>query len=108
MDLTKFQQEHREWVTKNFGIPCPERINQPILGAVEELGKLARAQLKYEQGIRGYDKHRYFKEFADSIGDIVIYLTDACSCNGLSFEEVLERTWEQVRKRDWTRNRVTG
>jgi len=54
--------------------------------------------LKREQGIRG---HEHDAEARDAIGDIIIYLLHFCSFNGWSMAEIINETWEQVRKRDW-------
>ena len=49
LTLEELQAVQREWVEHNF----PNRTNyHPLLGAVEEIGELCHAHLKYEQGIR--------------------------------------------------------
>jgi NTP pyrophosphatase (non-canonical NTP hydrolase) len=90
---------------RNFG----EKVGsgyQPLLGAMEELGELAHAQLKSEQGIRMNEDHRANK--IDAIADVIIYLADYCNGQGIDLEDALRTTWNQVRQRDWTRNKETG
>ena len=85
------------WARYNFGSNVPPY--QPLLGAVEELGELAHAQLKGEQVIRQYAESTDQK--IDAIGDIVIYLIDYCNRSGLSFVKCVLTAWKEVRQRDW-------
>jgi NTP pyrophosphatase (non-canonical NTP hydrolase) len=102
--LEQLQTEHAPWLARNF----PEQTaHQALLGAMEELGELAHAHLKAEQGIRGDDK-LHMAEKIDAIGDIVIYLASYCTTNGISLEEAVWTTWEKVRRRNWQRNPLTG
>jgi NTP pyrophosphatase (non-canonical NTP hydrolase) len=117
MNLRKFQKAHYQWVQHNF----PNRKHhQPLLGTTEEcaelidamlsstamlnvmsmIGALSHSHLKMEQGIRGTPAdHQAAKE--DAVGDILIYLTDYCSLNGIDMEKALETSWSEVSKRDW-------
>ena len=103
-DLKKFQEEQRIWSTKNFGETYGSGYRS-ILGAVEELGELAHAHLKSEQGIRTDEDHTLAKK--DAVGDIVIYLADYCWREGLSLEDCISDAWEIVSKRDWS-NKKNG
>lgn len=98
ISLEQLQREHRDWVAHNFPDNKP---HEPLLGAMEEVGELAHAHLKYEQGIRGYTKARYMVEAADAIGDLLIYLASYCNANNLDLQFCLDQTWPQVKKRDW-------
>ena len=97
-DLRRFQQEERAWSEYNFGGTFGSGY-RPLLGAMEELGELAHAHLKAEQGIRTNEDHQAGKR--DAIGDTIIYLCDYCTNQGLTLEEVIRDTWEIVRVRDW-------
>jgi NTP pyrophosphatase (non-canonical NTP hydrolase) len=69
--LSQIQREVGEWAWRNF----KEKATglNPHLGVIEELGELAKAVLKKDQGIRGTpDKHD--ADAVDAIGDIMIYL----------------------------------
>jgi NTP pyrophosphatase (non-canonical NTP hydrolase) len=104
MDLKTLQEEHRVWSTKNFD--CTDKIH-PILGVVEEVGELAHAILKQAQCIRGdYGAHEL--EAKDAVGDIIIYLVDVCSRRGWDLDDVVTSTWNQVKKRDWEKNKFDG
>jgi len=93
--------EQEEWSLRNF----PERKpHQPLLGAMEELGELAHAHLKEEQGIRTDEDHE--GNAMDAIGDIVIYLMDYCNQRGFLFSGIIETTWAHVKQRDWQKNKV--
>ena len=96
VSLKQLQRESKEWQLRNFG----EHPGwQPLMGAVEELGELAHAHLKNEQGIRGTrDEHKLAK--VDAIGDIIIYLADYCNQEGIDFEQAVSETWRKVSQRD--------
>lgn len=103
IDLRQLQKQIELWTNKNFGQVPPW---QPLLGAVEELGELAHAHLKDAQDIRTNEDHDLAGQ--DAVADIVIYLIHYCCRRGWSFETLLEETWREVRKRDWTQNKETG
>lgn len=103
MTLREIQAEQRAWVLRNFG----ERpAYHPLLGAVEELGELAHAHLKEEQGIRRNENH--VENAKDAVADVVIYLMDYCSSRGFDMQEIVQSTWEKVRQRDWKANPDTA
>jgi NTP pyrophosphatase (non-canonical NTP hydrolase) len=102
--LRQFQQEQKEWSDKNF---VGKKDYQPLLGAVEELGELAHAHLKGEQGIRGTDVE--LRSMAqDAVADVIIYLADYCNMRGFDLEQILEQTWGQVKQRNWKKNKLNG
>lgn len=103
--LKKFQKEHREWSERNFGGKFGSGY-RPLLGAMEELGELAHAHLKDEQKIRTHENHLLMK--IDAIADVIIYLTDYCSNEGIDLEQALIDTWNEVKKRDWKKNPETA
>lgn len=104
MNLEQFQTEYAEWVEHNFPNSKPY---QPLLGALEELGELAHAHLKAEQGIRG-SKEDHENAKVDAVGDTVIYLCQYCMLNGFTLSHALEVAWAEVRKRDWKADSVRG
>lgn len=106
MELTfkKLQQEHRRWAEHNFPHSQPYH---PLLGALEELGELAHAHLKSEQGIRGTRQELREKKI-DAVADVIIFLADYCSKNNIDMQQAVESTWNEVKKRDWQKNNRTG
>lgn len=117
MNLRTFQDEHAKWSQSNFGA-TPS--HQPLLGVVEEAGEFAEAlgvfisasrlshsHLKREQGIRGTDEE-HVAAIKDSIGDIIIFLTDYCNKNGFCLEDIVAETWQQVSQRNWKENPYHG
>jgi NTP pyrophosphatase (non-canonical NTP hydrolase) len=102
--LTQLQAEVGEWAKKNFG---DQPSYRQILGAMEELGELAHAQLKSEQGIRG-SQEKHDADAKDAVADVVIYLVDYCYRRGWDFHVILFETWEVVKNRDWKKNPETG
>lgn len=104
-DLKVFQAKHRLWLGKNFPNQTP---HQALLGVSEEVGELAHAHLKYEQGIRGLTRDEYLRQAGDAIGDIIIYLASYCNTNGLSLAGCLAQAWREVSERDWIHNPDTG
>jgi NTP pyrophosphatase (non-canonical NTP hydrolase) len=100
--IRELQVQHVNWLSHNF----PEQQDhQPLLGIVEEVGELAHALLKSEQGIRG-GNHR--AEELDAIGDIFIYMLSYCNTRGIDLEDVIEGTWRAVRERDWVADPAGG
>lgn len=107
MSLSQIQAEVETWARKNFGPPVPP-FHRPLLGVVEEVGELAHAQLKKEQGIRGTAEEHDVKAM-DAIGDICLYLMDYCNNRGWSLEAIVEETWDKVvSKRNWRENPLDG
>jgi len=104
MEVTQFQNEVRAWAEKNFG-PKVGTGYRSLLGAMEELGELAHAHLKEEQRIRPMD---YDAAKRDAIGDILIYLAHYCCDQGFDLQAILDETWNEVRKRDWNKNKENG
>ena len=96
--LNEIQTEHWKWCQHNF--PDAPAYHS-LLGAIEELGELCHHHLKAEQGIRNNENHNLSKQ--DAIGDVIIYLFHYCSVHGWRLEEIVEKTWEEVKKRDWKR-----
>ncbi len=97
MNLRTLQEEHMEWLEKNFP---QQQGHDPLLGIVEELGELAHAHLKASQNIRGTPEALHAEAF-DAIGDIVIYLASYCNSNGFDLHDAVTYTWSKVQKRDW-------
>jgi NTP pyrophosphatase (non-canonical NTP hydrolase) len=104
MNLYTLQNEVGKWSAENFE---NKKNHQPLLGIAEEVGELCHAHLKLEQGIRGTKKeHMEAKE--DAVGDIVIYLADYCTHNDIVLAKAVEDTWNKVKQRNWTTNKVDG
>lgn len=124
VDLRSTQDEVWDWSKRNFGEDDP--AGRKLLGVIEELGeltevsdepdhilelvrslgRLSHAQLKQDQNIRLSEDHE--KKGKDAIGDMLIYLLNYCGKKGWSLNDILFLTWEQVRLRDWNKNRVSG
>lgn len=95
--LRDLQRAHAEWLKHNFPNQTP---HQALLGVTEEVGELAHAHLKMEQGIRG-DAVTHRADAADAIGDIIIYLASYCNTNDYDLEECVNEAWRGVSQRDW-------
>lgn len=94
------------WRQKNF--PDADAAQQ-FLGMVEELGELAHARLKHEQGIRDLGEIDAFKQAEqDAIGDLLIYLFGYCSYRGFQVDHLIEDVAREVMKRDWVKYPGTG
>lgn len=102
--LKDLQLEVGIWSRRNFPNNLP---HHPLLGVSEEVGELCHAHLKQEQGIRGtFGEHQAAKE--DAVGDILIYLADYCERNNIVLEDAVETAWNQVKERDWQKNKQQG
>ncbi len=97
MNLKEIQKEQHDWSSRNFDNKKPY---QPILGVTEEVGELAHAYLKMEQGIRG-TREEHEAAMKDAIGDCCIFLMDFCNQMGWDFETIIRETWSHVKKRNW-------
>ena len=64
--IDQIQKEALEWTDYNF--PNAEKW-EPLLGATEEIGKLAHAYLKMHQGIRG-DADQHLAEAKDAVAQL--------------------------------------
>ena len=104
MTFKQLQIEVSAWSEKNFPNNKP---HHPLLGLQEEVGELAHAHLKMEQGIRG-TRERHLAAKDDAVGDIVVYLADYCSRNFIDLQSVVESVWGQVKNRDWKQNPMNG
>lgn len=104
MDLTALQNEHAEWMRRNF--PDREPWMQ-LVGVQEELGELSHAHLKMSQKIRGTEEH-HRASARDAIGDIVIFLAGYCTDNGYDLGACVRDAWIEVKKRDWQKNKKNG
>lgn len=104
MTLTELQAEVKQWVAANF--PKPHYPYRPILGAVEELGELAHAFLKKDQGVRVDENHD--AAMTDAVGDIIIYLADFCNQTDRDLDDIVDQVWDKVSQRDWKKNPVSG
>lgn len=104
-ELNVFQASVTEWLKRQPFYP--QQPHQPLLGIGEELGELMHAHLKCEQKIRG-SSAEHLEAKKDAIGDILVYMAGYCEATGLKLGDCLERAWEEVRQRDWNKNRETG
>lgn len=96
------------YITGRSWQPAPDYSIQRALIKVQTISaRLAHLQLKGEQGIRHSSEEIRAKKI-DAIGDIIVYLTDYATKNGIDLQEAIETTWEHVSARDWTVNRVDG
>jgi NTP pyrophosphatase (non-canonical NTP hydrolase) len=103
--ITELQEQHEKWVAHNFP---DQQEEHAFLGMVEEVGELAHAILKYEQGIRGYNEARMHDEVQDSLGDLFVYMMSFCNRRGYDLEQIILDTWGAVMQRDWIRYPDTG
>jgi len=94
--LDCLQSEVGEWSDKNF----PDDLSyRKLLGIIEELGELAHAHLKLEQGIRLDEPLTDMKK--DAIGDLIIYLLDYCHKEDLWLTDCIRLAWSKVKRREW-------
>lgn len=104
MNLRELQNQVGEWAKRNFPDAKPY---QPLLGMTEEVGEMAHAFLKAEQGIRG-KQHEHHAAKIDAAGDVIIFLCHFCELNGIDLDAAVSLTWAEVRKRDWQKNKEDG
>lgn len=101
MNLYDLQDEQHQWASRNFP---NSTADEALFGVGEEVGELMHAHLKHKQKIRGCQNTKEtIEKKKDAIGDILIYLAHYCNLSGIDMQEALEKTWEEVKKRDWIR-----
>lgn len=103
--FSELQFDTHTWRAHNFPGASSDASRQ-LAGVMEELGELAHAWLKQDQGIRT-DEDLSDQEM-DAIGDMVIYLCGYCSARNLSLFECINRAWDEVKDRDWVKYPGTG
>lgn len=104
LTLAQLQVEVREWTDRNFPNAPP---HYPLLGIMEEVGELAHAHLKNEEGIRGTPEEHLIAK-VDALGDVIVYLAHYAHRSGIDLQGALEVTWNKVKQRDWKKNPKTG
>ena len=95
MKLHELQTKQKEWFDRN------ELQSEPhthLLDVTEEVGELAHAHLKYEQGL--IRRGEYLKEATDAVGDITIMLAGYCNDNGLDFDSCVTNAWDAIKDRN--------
>lgn len=113
----RLQKQAAEWADRQYlsGIP-----HQSLLGVVEEhgelaeallgqmlVGKVAHAQLKTEDGIRG-SAEEHAANAQDAIGDLTVFLSRFCERRGWDYQQIVEQTWAKVSQRDWKADPQSG
>jgi len=87
-------------------VSADEETDDPhILELVKALGRCAHAQLKGEQGIR-HSSNEILKQKEDAVADIIIFLVNYCSSNGINIGRAVAETWDKVSARDWVKNPI--
>lgn len=81
----RLQSEVSRWAEKNFPESPPQH---QIWGLVEELGELAHAHLKGQQGIRG-SAEKHAAAARDAVADSFIFFMHGCSSLGWASQELL-------------------
>jgi NTP pyrophosphatase (non-canonical NTP hydrolase) len=103
--MERIQRELHEWRQNNF--PGTSTAGDQFMGMVEEMGELAHAMLKQRQRIRGsFEEHEAAQK--DAIADLTIFMMGFCSAKGWNFQRVVEDTANDIMRRDWAVNPLTG
>lgn len=99
------QQQLADWQLHNFG---EQPLWTQVMGATEEMGELAHAVLKHEQGIRGISDDGLIDQAGDAVADCMIYLFQVCTALRLDAVELFRETAAVVMERDWVKYPKTG
>lgn len=104
--LQRVQRESAHWRRVNFPAYTAD---QQFKGMVEEMGELAHATLKHEQGIRGLESEVVAREkIADAWADWLIFSFGFLDEYGMDAHNILETTWERVKLRDFRKDPQKG
>jgi NTP pyrophosphatase (non-canonical NTP hydrolase) len=78
-----------------------------LLATIRQIGKIARAQLKSEQGIKGSpDEHDQITR--EAIRETLRFLATFCLVRQISFKDAVAAKWRAVRLRDWQSDPLKG
>ncbi len=99
MTISEIQNALEEWHEANFPDATPEDM---LIGVAEEVGELAHANLKRRQ----LQMPELIEKEKDAVGDIVLFLMNYCNLMGWDIRELTEKTWEEVRERDYQQVRA--
>jgi NTP pyrophosphatase (non-canonical NTP hydrolase) len=94
-EINELQCEIGAWAVKNF--PGDTRADL-VLGLVEEVGELARAVLKQNQGVRG-NYTMWENAILDELPDVFIKLCHVCAVFGYDLETLVQTKWATVQNR---------
>jgi NTP pyrophosphatase (non-canonical NTP hydrolase) len=104
------QREIGTWARINFGDNVSKDPNSityghpldalcPLLGMVGELGELAQNDLRPLQGRPKLDAVGQKEARADALADILVFMCDYATREGINLQFVLNEVWEKVSKR---------
>jgi NTP pyrophosphatase (non-canonical NTP hydrolase) len=104
MDL--LQRFHFGFLTSTF--PNNDADDQ-LKGVLEELGELARAELKHKQNVGPHnDVAKVKADITDAVGDIIMYLMGYCSIKDIKISDCLDAALTEICTRDWNHFVETG
>jgi NTP pyrophosphatase (non-canonical NTP hydrolase) len=100
--LAQIQREIGEWATGQFGDNVSKWTGQtlgslvPLGGVTEEVGELWHPTI-YRHQARGFNTEAEYREaIEDGMSDLLIYLCDYASREGISLHEALNKVWQKV------------
>ena len=72
------------------------------------IGRICHADLKWEQGIRGYDREKAMSEIEPAITGIYDTLECYCAAFSTDVTDCAKVAYAEIMKRDWIKNPETG
>lgn len=105
-NINYMQELFVQFSQRNFG-PHHSTGYRNLLGAMEELGELAHAHLKGEQGIR-HTPEEIIEKKKDAVGDIFAFLCNYCDSQGLTLHECIVHAWNEIKDRDFKKDPING
>lgn len=94
--LSDLQKEVYQWWLKELADKPGGAINN-FYGLVEEVGELARTIICANQGRKGYDDPaKCHRDRKDAVSDVLIFLMNYCSGEGIDLQEAVNETWDKV------------
>jgi hypothetical protein len=82
-------------------------IEVPAKSLLYIVGRIAKARLKLEQGIRG-SKAEHLTSMRQNLVLLYRQLQKMAAWNHQDLEQIAWETWQKVRLRDWTKNPLNG
>lgn len=80
---------------------------QTLLNVNKYLGKLSKTELKLLLTAKN-NKEKLIEKVKNSLGELMNNLFAYCDLRGFKLEECLQTAFDEVMKRDWTKNKENG
>ena len=96
MTLSEYQSLSERTLVDSLRHATEDRIDHAIFGLVAEVGEVASI---FQKDARGDDDDRAFEKLKGELGDVLWYLSEACSALSIDLDELAVANLEKLRAR---------